>query len=146
MASKKNLHPDLSGIETAQLEERLRTGQLTTSDVEHLLKILALFATLRQLLHKRSLGLLTLLRRMFGVKSAPFKASDNDSSKEKSDKFEGHGRRGRDGYPRCGADLEIISAVLDTEQISRYLKYVGMPAAPPPRAGIKMKVLCDDWC
>jgi hypothetical protein len=48
--------------------------------------------------------------------------------------------------PRCGADLEIISAVMDPEQISRYLKYVGMPAAPPPRAGIKMKVLCDDWC
>jgi hypothetical protein len=41
MASKKNLHPDLNGIETAQLEERLRKGQLTTSDVEHLLKILA---------------------------------------------------------------------------------------------------------
>ncbi|MCX6128493.1 MAG: transposase, partial [Proteobacteria bacterium] len=48
--------------------------------------------------------------------------------------------------PRCGADLQIISAVLDSEQISRYLKYVGMPAAQPPRAGIKMKVLCDDWC
>jgi len=47
--------------------------------------------------------------------------------------------------PRCGADLEIISAVLDTEQISRYLKYVGMLAAPPCRAGIKMKVLCEDW-
>jgi hypothetical protein len=44
MASKKNLHPDLSGIETAPLEERLRTGQLTMSDVEYLLKILAPFA------------------------------------------------------------------------------------------------------
>ncbi len=29
--------------------------------------------------------------------------------------------------PRCGADLEIITAVLDTEQISRYLKYLGRP-------------------
>jgi hypothetical protein len=48
--------------------------------------------------------------------------------------------------PRCGADLEIISSLLDPEQISRYLKYVGMPAAPPPRAGIKMKGLCGDWC
>ena len=47
--------------------------------------------------------------------------------------------------PRCGSDLEIISAVLDAEQIARYLKYVGMPAAPPARAGIKMKVLCEDW-
>lgn len=100
MASKKNLHPDLSGIETAQLEERLRTGQLTTSDVEHLLKILALFSTLRQLLHKRSLGLLTLLRRMFGVKSEPHNASDDERPREKSnDGNGGHGRRGRDGYP-----------------------------------------------
>ncbi len=29
--------------------------------------------------------------------------------------------------PRCGADLEIISAVLDGDQISRYLKYLGRP-------------------
>src|SRR6478735_9512701 len=98
MASKKDL--DLSGIETKQLEERLRAGQLTTSDVEHLLKILALFSTLRQLLHKRSLGLLTLLRRMFGVKSEPHKDTDQDRPRDKpigSDA--GHGRRGRDGYP-----------------------------------------------
>lgn len=100
MASKKNPHLDLSGIETAKLEERLRTGQLTTSDVEHLLKILTLFATLRQLLHKRRLGLLTLLRRMFGVKSEPHKETDNERSKEKPKSGEGgHGRRGRDGYP-----------------------------------------------
>ncbi|MDQ3235574.1 MAG: transposase, partial [Pseudobdellovibrionaceae bacterium] len=100
MASKKNLHPDLSGIETAQLEERLRAGQLTTSDVEHLLKLLALISTLRQLLHKRSLGLLTLLRRMFGVKSEPRKTAGSDRQpRDKLGGGSGHGRRGGDGYP-----------------------------------------------
>lgn len=48
--------------------------------------------------------------------------------------------------PRCGADLEIIAAVLDPIQIARYLKHTGMPAAPPARAGIKMRVVCDEWC
>jgi hypothetical protein len=100
MASKKNPHLDLSGIETAKLEERLRTGQLTTSDVEHLLKILSLFSTLSQLLHKRSLGLLTLLRRMFGVKSESHKDADGERPRDRSNSGDGgHGRRGRDGYP-----------------------------------------------
>jgi transposase len=98
MVSTKDL--DLSGIETKELEERLRTGQLTSSDVEHLLRILALFSTLRQLLHKRSLGLLTLLRRMFGVKSEPHKHADNEGPRDKTkDGDAGHGRRGREGYP-----------------------------------------------
>ena len=47
--------------------------------------------------------------------------------------------------PRCGADLEIIAAVLDPIQIARYLKHTGMPAAPPARAGIKMRVDNEQW-
>jgi hypothetical protein len=47
--------------------------------------------------------------------------------------------------PRCGTELEIIAAVLDPVQIVRYLRHVGMPAAPPARAGVKMKVLCEEW-
>jgi len=48
--------------------------------------------------------------------------------------------------PRCGSDLEIIAAVLDPKQIARYLKHTGMPAAPPARAGVKMRVANDEWC
>ncbi len=49
-------------------------------------------------------------------------------------------------YPRCGADLEIIAAVLDPIQIARYLKHTGMPAAPPARAGVKIRLANDEWC
>ncbi len=48
--------------------------------------------------------------------------------------------------PRCQSELEITSAVLDPIQIARYLKNVGMPAAPPARAPAKLKVLCEEWC
>jgi len=48
--------------------------------------------------------------------------------------------------PRCCSDLEIIAAVLDPMQIARYLKHTGMPAAPPARAGVKMRAVCDEWC
>lgn len=100
MASKRKPDLDLSEIETAQLEQRLRSNQLTNTDVEHLLKILTLVQTLRQLLHKRSLGLLSLMRRMFGIKSEPHKpSSETNKPKEKSTGSNGHGRRGRDGYP-----------------------------------------------
>ncbi len=47
--------------------------------------------------------------------------------------------------PRCGSDLEIIAAIVDPIQIARYLKHTGMPAAPPARAGVKMKVVCEEW-
>ena len=46
--------------------------------------------------------------------------------------------------PRCGSDLEIIAAVLDPFQIARYLKHVGMPAAPPAQTGVKMRSLCEE--
>gem|GEM_PF-4379897 len=45
-----------------------------------------------------------------------------------------------------GSDLEIIAAVVDPIQIARYLKHTGMPAAPPARAGVKMRVVCDEYC
>jgi hypothetical protein len=48
--------------------------------------------------------------------------------------------------PRCKSDLEIIAAVLDPKQIARYLKHTGMPAAPPARVGVKMRVANDEWC
>jgi len=35
---------------------------------------------------------------------------------------------------------------LDPKQIARYLKHTGMPAAPPARAGVKMRVVYDEWC
>ncbi len=47
--------------------------------------------------------------------------------------------------PRCKSDLEIIAAVLDPNQIARYLKHTGMPAAPPSRAGVKMR-LANEEC
>jgi hypothetical protein len=43
-------------------------------------------------------------------------------------------------------NLEIIAAVLDPTQIARYLKHTGKPAAPPARAGVKMRIVCDEWC
>lgn len=47
--------------------------------------------------------------------------------------------------PRCGKGLEIVSAVVDPAQIRRYLEHVGMPAAPPVRAGVKIRVVWEDW-
>jgi hypothetical protein len=47
--------------------------------------------------------------------------------------------------PRCKSELEIIAAVLDPKQIARYLKHTGMPAAPPARAGVKMRVVYEEW-
>jgi len=48
--------------------------------------------------------------------------------------------------PRCKSELEIMAAVLDPIQIARYLKHTGMPAAPPSRAGVKMRIACEEWC
>ena len=48
--------------------------------------------------------------------------------------------------PRCGSDLEIVAAVLDPKQIARYLGHMGMATAPPLRGGVKMRVLCEEWC
>ena len=47
--------------------------------------------------------------------------------------------------PRCGSDLDIIAAVVDPIQIARYLKHTGMPAAPPARAGVKLRVVLENW-
>ena len=47
--------------------------------------------------------------------------------------------------PRCGRGLEIVIVVLDPAQIRRYLRHVGMPAAPPVRAGFKIRVVWEDW-
>jgi hypothetical protein len=48
--------------------------------------------------------------------------------------------------PRRRSDLEIIAAVLDPIQIGRYLKHKGMPAAPPARAGVKIRLANEEWC
>jgi hypothetical protein len=47
--------------------------------------------------------------------------------------------------PHCGQDLAIVAAVTDSFSIQRYLKYVGMPAAPPRISEVRMKVLCEEW-
>jgi hypothetical protein len=47
--------------------------------------------------------------------------------------------------PRCGHELEIIAAVFDGASIARYLKHSGMPTAPPRIAGVRMRVLCEEW-
>ncbi len=39
----------------------------------------------------------------------------------------------------------IAAVVLDPIQIARYLKHTGMPAAPPTRAGVKMRLANDEW-
>lgn len=57
----------LNGIETTDLEQSFRVGRPTPSEGEHLLKVPALFLTLGQLLHKKRPGILTLLRRIFGI-------------------------------------------------------------------------------
>ena len=44
------------------------------------------------------------------------------------------------------SDLEIVAAVLDPKQIARYLGHAGMATAPPVRSGVKMRVLCEEWC
>lgn len=68
-------------IEVQGLEERLRSGKLTDADVASLLKILSLVQTLRTLLQKRSLGLLTLLRKLFGVKTEKHEPSERSKVK-----------------------------------------------------------------
>ena len=44
------------------------------------------------------------------------------------------------------SDLEIVAAVLDPKQIARYLGHAGMATATPVRGGVKMRVLCEEWC
>ncbi len=39
--------------------------------------------------------------------------------------------------PRCGSDLEIVSAVTDGDGIARYLEHVGMGDDPPRILGMK---------
>ena len=47
--------------------------------------------------------------------------------------------------PRCGHELEIISAVLNPRHIARYLRHVGMPAAPPRVSGVRMQLVLEEW-
>ena len=47
--------------------------------------------------------------------------------------------------PRCGRALAIVAAVMDSFSFQRYLRHVGMPAAPPRTKGVQMKVLCEEW-
>lgn len=70
--------------------------------MDSLLKILSLVRTLRQLLHKRSLGLLSLLRKLFGVKTEKHLADKDPKNKDIQARGGRHGRCGREGYP--GAD------------------------------------------
>ena len=43
--------------------------------------------------------------------------------------------------PRCGGDLEIVSAVTDGDGIARYLEHVGMGRDPPRIGGVKAAAL-----
>src|SRR5688500_2005655 len=99
MASKKKDKIDFETIEVQGLEERLRAGKLTEADVTSLLKILSLVQTLRTLLQKRSLGLLTLLRKLFGVKTEKHEVTEKFKNENIQPRSGRQGRYGRDGYP-----------------------------------------------
>ena len=43
--------------------------------------------------------------------------------------------------PRCGGDLEILSAVTDGDGVARYLEHVGMGRDPPRVWGVRAAAL-----
>src|SRR4051812_41292645 len=98
MASKKD-KIDLKEIEVNGLEERLRARKLTDADVDALVKILSLVQTLRTLLQKRSLGIISLLRKLFGVKTEKHVQSADARDKNLGPRSGRKGRYGREGYP-----------------------------------------------
>ena len=114
MSSKKNKN-ELDQIEVEGLEERLKSRQLNDADFENILKILALVQTLRTLLQKRSLGLLSIVRKLFGIKTekSPSKSTSEPSPPSTN---RGNGRRGREGYPGANK-LEIKHPTLHLKQI-----------------------------
>lgn len=91
----------LSEEEYSSLRERVKRSNLGGKDIETILTILETFANLKQLLAKRSTRLLSLLRKLFGVKTE--KSADTDTDKNDSKpKNKGPGRSGRNGrndYP-----------------------------------------------
>lgn len=113
MSSKKK-KSELEEIEVDGLEERLKSRQLDDADFDNILKILRLVTTLRTLLQKRSFGLLSVVRKLFGIKTEkePSKGPKGPSSSS----GRGTGRRGRDGYP--GADkIEVKHPTLQIKNI-----------------------------
>lgn len=99
MASKKKDKIDPETIEVQGLEDRLRAGKLTDADVDSLLKIISLVQTLRTLLQKRSLGLLSLLRKLFSIKTEKHDVPEKSKNENIQPRSGRQGRYGRDGYP-----------------------------------------------
>jgi hypothetical protein len=96
--SSKKKKNELEEIEVDGLQERLKSRQLNDADFESLLKILTLVTTLRTLLQKRSLGLLSVVRKLFGIKTEKL-PSKGPNDQHSSSSPRSTGRRGREGYP-----------------------------------------------
>ena len=98
MMAKTENQISLTAQESTELKERLSSNQLNQQDIATLVSILNVFISLRQLVEKRKLGLLKLLRQIFGFKT---EKSDQKSRKRitsESNNKSG-GRKGRDDYP-----------------------------------------------
>ena len=105
MSSKKKKSPslDLSSEELAELQHRLEQKDLNSADYDLILKILSFVNYLRNLLEKNRFNILSLLRRMFGLKTERKKGSARDhiGSDSKSGNLspKTKGRNGKNDYP-----------------------------------------------
>ena len=109
---KKIQKLELKENEINNLKKRLHENNLNSSDVNTIISILDVFISMRILLQKRKIGLLNILRKIFGVKTEKTRntssSSDSKSSKKKnSTKGNRNGRKGRDDYP--GATKKEVS-------------------------------------
>lgn len=97
---------NLTAEECNDLRSRLENNKLSKQDISSLLSILNVFVSLRQLVEKRKLGLLKLLRQLFGFKTEKKDQKQRSYSAGPKAPGESGGRAGRDDYP--GADRQKI--------------------------------------
>jgi len=97
---------NLTAEECNNLRSRLENNQLNQKDIASLLSILNVFVSLRQLVEKRKLGLLKLIRQLFGFKTEKKDQKQRPCTAGPKAPADSGGRAGRDDYP--GADRQKI--------------------------------------
>jgi transposase len=98
------------------LVDRLRSREATDQDIENVVKLVSAFGMIRTLLQQRKFKLLSLLRKIFGLKTESFESKPKPDPKPDAEKKRkgGKGRNGRNDYP--GAEsIEIKHETLKSE-------------------------------
>lgn len=110
MGKKKNQCNSLDSFElnhdeVKALEERIRTSLLPESDQKLIISLIATVITLRTMVLRGKLGMLSLLRKIFGAKTEKQKKKPDDNAPKKNPtgggnpKGKGHGRTSNEDFP-----------------------------------------------